>query len=83
MSLEDFTYRELEQELKRRKIKILIQPMLAPHLYKISDVCKSYVAYLVSDEYHEDNDWKQYIYETVLEAIYGATFWNWKKENIK
>ncbi len=38
---------------------------------RIQKICDDYLAYYRSLEYHEDNDWQYYIYETVLKAVYG------------
>ena len=38
---------------------------------------QEYLAYLESDEYHEDNDFKDYIYETAIEVVIGESFWKY------
>ena len=40
-------------------------------------VCQGYVDFRASKEYHEDNDYKVYIYEAALEAIFGKKIWEY------
>ena len=41
----------------------------------IRKICFDYMEYLKSDEYFEDNDWQHYIYETVMQAVFGEDIW--------
>ena len=41
----------------------------------IQKICFDYMEYLKSDEYFEDNNWENYIYETVMKAVFGAGIW--------
>lgn len=45
-------------------------------LKAVEKICQDYVDYCVSDEYHEDNDYKQYIFETAVEAVFGQEIWD-------
>jgi hypothetical protein len=40
-------------------------------LTKLKYILIQYMEYLSSDNYHEDNDYVQYIFETTLETFYG------------
>lgn len=46
-------------------------------LTKLRDICQSYLDYLDSDDYHEDNDYKQYIFEEAMKAIFGNDVWKY------
>ena len=38
-------------------------------------IVKEYESYVNSEDYHEDNDYKDYIYEAAVEAVLGKEFW--------
>jgi hypothetical protein len=40
-------------------------------LSDLKKVVKDYMEDLTSENYHEDNEWKEYIYEECLKALYG------------
>ena len=48
-----------------------------PDIEAIKEMAKKYVDFIDSDEYHSDNDYEYYIYETVMTALYGEDFWRW------
>lgn len=37
---------------------------------------------IADGSYHEDDDNEQYLYETVIESIYGKEIWDWMNERI-
>lgn len=41
----------------------------------LKKLCKNYIDFEFSPEYHEDNDFKQYLFEVALETIYGKNIW--------
>lgn len=46
--------------------------------YNINDlkaICQSYINYVDSDNYHEDNDFKHYIFETAIETFFDKDVW--------
>lgn len=45
-------------------------------LEAIRAICKLYVEFIDSEDYHEDNDYAHYIFETTLEAVYGKEVWD-------
>ena len=47
----------------------------------IQKICDDYLEYVKSDDYFEDNEWRYYIYEAVLKAVYGADIFD-KMRNI-
>lgn len=44
-------------------------------LYALRKICQRYVNFIDSDQCHEDNDYKNYIFETAMETIYGDDVW--------
>lgn len=46
-----------------------------PDLTALQKLCAEYMEFLISDEYHEDNDYHQFIYEAAIEALYGKDIW--------
>lgn len=45
--------------------------------HELSVLVQQYVDYVDGDEYHEDNDYSQYIFEAAMEAYYGKDYWKW------
>ena len=46
-------------------------------LSELREVCQNYIDFIDNDvEYHEDNDFSNYIFEQALEVIYGKDIWN-------
>jgi len=43
----------------------------------IKEMCQNYIDFVASDDYHEDNDFKHYIFETTLESIFGRQVWEY------
>lgn len=37
----------------------------------IIDIAENYLDFVEGDEYHEDNDYRYYIFETVMKTLYG------------
>lgn len=42
---------------------------------KLQKMMLDYKEYVESDEYHQDNDWKHYIYEEAVNTFLGKDFW--------
>lgn len=43
-----------------------------PDLTALRKICQDYIDFIDNDEeYHEDNDYNQYVFETALETIFG------------
>lgn len=78
--LSQFTEEQLEKELERRKIK---RPVLNsnPNFSQVIRLTEDLINDVLSGEYHEDNDYKQYIYEEVMTALYGSTLWDFFNKN--
>jgi len=43
---------------------------------KLTKLLHAYKEYVESGTYHEDNDYRHYIYQAAVEAILGEDFWN-------
>lgn len=46
-------------------------------LDKLQEVIREYIAWIQSDDFHQDSDWDHYIYEAAVEAFCGDEFWPW------
>jgi hypothetical protein len=45
-------------------------------LQELRNICQEYINFVDDDtEYHEDNDYKQFIYEVAMETIFGPDIW--------
>lgn len=80
--LKHFTTEEIEKELEERKEckklrSAMPKPLEKPNLTGLRDLLQEYMEFVASDEYHEDNDYRHYIYEKVIETFYGRRFWDW------
>lgn len=43
---------------------------------ELIDMCQQYIDFVDSDEYHEDNDYKYYVFEKSMEAVFGESVWD-------
>lgn len=71
---------ELERRERERKRGAIPQPMDTIDWSPVLSVCEQYRDFVASDEYHEDNDFANYIYEAAIAAVFGDGFWNWKRD---
>ena len=78
MKLKDFTTEQLEKELERRKIRVEPPEMIEnPDLEPIIKILNDYVEYINGEGFCEDNDYPEFIYETVINVFFGEDFWDW------
>ena len=79
VSVKDASDEELERELARRKEKAAVppQPLASPDFSKLRAVIIESVAEHVRVEM-EDKDFKHYVYEAALTAVYGEAYWPWR-----
>ncbi len=47
------------------------EPLNQINVQLILKSCEQYLDYLNSNEYHEDNDYPHYMFEDMLQAVYG------------
>lgn len=46
-------------------------------LNALKEICQNYIDFVDNDEeYHEDNDYDHYIFETAMETVFGKEVWN-------
>ena len=79
-NFDEYATEELEEEIelrKRKKTKI-IQPLHSPDFGGLTNTLSEYISYVSSEKYFEENDWKEWIFESAIEAVYGKRFWTWK-----
>ena len=77
MNLKSCSEEELLSEIERRKKAKEVLPYLRfePDLESLKQCIKDYIELVAKDE--EDEDDKQWIFETALEAFYGKDIWKW------
>lgn len=48
------------------------------NLEKLRNICQDYINFIDNDEeYHEDNDYKEYIFEAAMETVFGKEVWTY------
>ena len=78
--IDEFTCEVLQKELERRRE--LREELEKPKqlegfdLGPLMKICSDYIDYIATD-WHGDNDWDHYIYETAIETMYGKDVWDW------
>ena len=77
MNLRNCSDEELLLEIERRKKMKESLPSLRfePDLEPLKKCIKDYLELVAKNEYDEDD--KQWIFETALEAFYGKDIWKW------
>lgn len=46
-------------------------------LNALKEICQNYIDFVDNnEEYHEDNDYDHYIFETAMETVFGKEVWN-------
>jgi hypothetical protein len=48
-----------------------------PTLNDLRKICQDYLDFLDGDDYHDDNDYKHYIFEKAMEAMFGNEVWKY------
>jgi len=71
----------LEAELARRKklANMPPQPLKEPDFSGLVKTVTSGIAQSMEEGY-EDDDFKHYVYEAAMEAVYGKGFWTWRNK---
>lgn len=83
-TLSNFTDQELLQEIERRKdlkTPYIIYGVVDDH--GIREIIQTIVNKVEDGSYHEDNDYKQYLWEEVMKAYYGKDFFTWFNKIIR
>lgn len=86
-ALQQFTKDELEAELERRRTKSLTAPKMVekPDWGPVIDTVRSCMSTALSDSKNPwwDEDNREYIYEAVMQAVYGPNYFQWHNETFK
>lgn len=86
MKLNELSTEELEKELERRKEeKRLKQKPIPKENIDFSEVIKLAQEDIdeIFEEHSSPEDIEEYIYEAVMECIYGKDIFNWINENLE
>lgn len=75
-SLKEFTDSELEGELAKRKLE-RPTPLKDIDWSPISNYLEGEGVSRLEEDGFLDEDFKQYLFETVLEVVYGKNIWAW------
>lgn len=83
--MKNLSTQDLEAELAKRRISAAAGSCPSPK--PVSEVDWSGVHRAViygmkcrEEEGHEDDDFRAYVYEAAVEAIYGKAFWEWSRK---
>jgi hypothetical protein len=53
-------------------------------LKKLKEICQEYADFVDNnEEYHEDNDYDQYVFEVAMETIFGEKFFDWHNKQLE
>lgn len=52
------------------------EKLVFPDWGAIEKIVQEYIAFVWSPDYHDDSDFKHYIFETAIRAIYGEGIWD-------
>lgn len=81
VALKQITTKELMAEIDRRVVEDRKQakPKIISkiNIKEIKRLANEYVEFVDGSDYHEDNDWSQWMFEGLLTAVYGQDFWKW------
>lgn len=78
MSLKNYSDKELMEELERRKkLKAnLPKPLMKMGWYEVQKLAENYIAHITEYGY-EPKDAEHYIFEGVMETVYGKNIWDY------
>lgn len=84
MDLTTASDKELAAELERRKLakELAETPKMLKNIdwTEVINNAESEVDDILAGTYHEDNDDAQYMYEAVMQAVYGKKYFEWKNK---
>jgi hypothetical protein len=78
------TDQELEKELEcRKKVKEqeAIRPLQNPDFSNLIETVKASIA-IIQEEKYEPKNFRHYVFEAAMEAIYGSKIWDWYKNHV-
>lgn len=76
------TEKRLKELRKRYYISEIPQPLENPDMDRVVEFAKKLINEMAADDYNDDNDNEHWAYETVMEAVYGKSVWDWINKNI-
>lgn len=83
MQLNEITTEALERELERRKLKEKAPtPLSTPDFSNVVHLANTYM-HAVSVNGDPDDDLRGYIFEAVINAIYGSNAWEWINKQLR
>ena len=77
--IDKMTVEEIEAYLKERKniLSNVPNPIREPDYTMLKSLVVQHIKNMASDDYCEDNDDKEYIYEEAIAAVYGPDVFKW------
>ena len=57
------------------------QPLAEPNYEKLQKLCADLINEMAIGSYHSEQDWRIWIYEEALTAIYGPKIFDWINKN--
>ncbi|GAF82905.1 unnamed protein product [marine sediment metagenome] len=85
-ALKDVSTDELQAELDQRQRleeeQAKPKAIASPDFRHLKKTCQHYVDALAGEEF-TNGDWKQYIYEAAIVAIFGKDVWDWINSKLR
>lgn len=53
------------------------------NIQPLKSICQEYIDFVASEEHHEDNDFKNHIFEKAMITIYGENVFDWINSRIR
>ena len=72
----EVTDEELQEEVKRRKLAAMPQPLLSPNFNPLYEEIKKHVTAAIEEGEAMDDDVREEIFESAVEIVYGPKFWD-------
>ena len=87
VDVKDLSVEELQAELKKKleqkKLEEIPQLLKKINWEPVITEAISRRDSVVNGDYHEDNDDAHYLFETVMEAVFGKYYFDWENEETK
>ena len=77
MALIDYTEKELQDEMKRRKGKKRPQQIVQPNWSNVIATVEASLDEMEKKDSYFDEDNEHYVWEEVCKALYGDKFFDW------
>ena len=83
MDLSKVSKEKLLEELEKRRKEDIPKSLTSINTAKLEKTINQYFEFLVSDDYCEDNDWDNEIFEMAVATFYGPDIWDWINKQLK